>query len=146
MATGPLCGKDGRFRVRILGVDQPVAGVSDWRRRARASIQKAVDFEAPTNSQGLPIGRPCAGPVDIVYEVQGYLFTDPAVGVAYTSDLFDVGSTIQADYILRKNGVIGIKGVICTVESVDFGQAVGGMANFTATLVQASADPVPLVS
>lgn len=146
MATGPICGKDGRFRVRILGVDQPVAGISDWSRRARASIQKAVDFEAPTNSQGLPIGRPCPGPVDIVYEVTGYFFTDPAVGIAYSSDLFDVGSTVQADYILRKLGVIGIKGVICVVESINIGQRVENMAPFSATLVQASADPVPLVA
>lgn len=146
MATGPICGKDGRFRVRILGVDQPVAGISDWSRRARATIQKAVDFEAPTNSQGLPIGRPCAGPVEIVYEVTGYFFTDPAVGVAYSSDLFDVGSTVQADYILRKTGVIGIKGVICVVESMTIGQRVENMAPFSATLVQASADPVPLVA
>ena len=146
MATGPMCGKDGRIRVSILGVFQNVAGLTEWTRRARATITRAIDFEAPTNAAGLPIGRPCAGPVEITYEVQGYFFTDPATGIDFTSDIFDAGNTVIADYLFQKTGPTGIKAVTGLVESVTMGQRVEGMATFSATIFQSSADPVPLVT
>lgn len=146
MATGPFCGKDGRLTVAIANVQQPVAGISEWSRASRSNLAKEVDFESPTNGAGLPIARVCPGPVEITYEIQGYFFSDPATGIDYTSQIFDAGLTITANFLFRKAGTIGIKGVLCTVENVRMGTRVEGLATFSATLVQISADPIPLVS
>jgi hypothetical protein len=146
MATGPLCGKDGRLRVFFGGGYQNVAGIGEWSRSASASMQRAVDFEAPTNGQGLPIARTCPGPVTITYEIQGWFFTDPATGAGFSSDLFDAGATVLADFLFKKNGPTGIKGVTVIVENVRMGQRSEGMASFSATLTQVSADPIPLVT
>lgn len=146
MATGPFCGKDGRVRVKVAGVDQPVAGLKEWSRNERATLSREVDFESPTNNAGLPIARVCPGPVEITYEVQGYFFSDPVTGISYTSDIFGAGASVTADYLFKKSGAIGIKQVVVTVENVRMGQVVDGMATFSATMIQTSADPSPLVS
>lgn len=148
MATGPLCGKDGRIRVYIpsTGAYQAVAGINGWRRQSRATVGRAVDFEAPTNLAGLPIARVCPGPVEISYEVEGYFFTDPATGVLFTSAIFDSGVAVLIDFLFHKGASVGIKGVTCLVESVTIGHRVDGMATFSANLIQYSADPLPLVS
>ena len=146
MATGPFCGKDGRIRVKLAAIDQPVAGISEWSRNERSALAREVDFESPTNNAGLPIARVCPGPVEITYEIQGYFFSEPAVNQAYTTTIFGAGVTVTADFLFQKSGSIGIKQVLVTVENVRIGQRVEGMSTFSATLVQVSADPNPLVS
>lgn len=146
MATGPFCGKDGRVRVKVSGIDQPVAGISEWSRNERSALAREVDFESPTNNAGLPISRVCPGPVEITYEVQGYFFSDPATGVTYTTGIFGAGVTLTADFLFRKTGNVGIKQIVGVVENVRLGQRVEGMSTFSATIVQVSADPDPLVS
>lgn len=141
------CGYNGRLRVAVAGVQLAVAGIKEWRRTGGTQMSPIMDFERPTNAAGLPIAGYCPGGVTVSYHVQGYFVSSPAAGVNYTADMFDVGTTLTCDFLFSKTGPVGIKLVVCTVESVEMGQAVeGGAATFSATLKQTSADPSPLVS
>ena len=141
-----FCGRGGRFKLGAAGAAAAVAGISEWSRTEEVQTTPTLDFESPTNSAGLPIAGQCAGPVTINYEVQGYFVATPQVGVNFSSDMFAAGSVVTADYLFSKTGPIGIKQVGCMVKSVKMGQKLDGVATFSASLVQISADPSPLVS
>lgn len=138
MAASALYKAGYRGRVRT-GSNVAVAGITKWTKKREVGEIEVSNFESGLDVNNVVEGEFLSDNIsNTLYDIEGFIdFTTQT-----TINAFAIGTTVTADFLYDKTGVIGDLDVVCFIKSLSPSVELKAGQKFSATLRPFNTVPV----